>query len=242
MGNGFIFGDRSTADFHMKAERYPIQRTPYRKGETISVEGRNGDLHIWENAYANYIQPYECYFREPGKPMPLLAHEVKAWLMARAGYHRLEDAYDPGHFRLASFAGPMDIENILNKYGRCTVEFDCCPQSFLTSGEQAITFEVPGILTNPTAFEALPLITVYGNGEGIVTIGSTVVQVYRVTEPIILDCDSQNAYSQPGEGAPVNCNNDILAIPFPSLLPGDNAISFSGDITKIEIIPRWWEL
>lgn len=242
MANGFTFGNHGTKEFFTKVERYPVQKSPARKMETISVDGRNGDLHICQNAFSNYIQPYDCYFRQVGKAMPQLAHEVKAWLMAKAGYHKLIDCYDPEHYRLAAFAGPMDIENILNKYGRCTVEFDCCPQSFLVSGDTPVTFEDAGVIENPTAFEALPVITVYGNGAGTVTVGETTVQIYEIVDPIILDCESQNAYSQPGEGAPENCNSQILAIPFPSLLPGGNPVSFSGDITKVEIVPRWWEL
>jgi phage-related protein len=53
----------------------------------------------------------------------------------------------------------------------------------------------------------------------------------------ILDCDLQNAYN--GNG---NRNMYIDAPEFPVLKNGENKISFSGGITKIQIIPRWWEL
>ena len=29
---------------------------------------------------------------------------------------------------------------------------------------------------------------------------------------------------------------------FPKLVPGSNTISFSGGITSVEIIPRWWTI
>ena len=241
MQNGFKFGNNTTAEFSMYVEKYPTQTGAQRKCNTVSVPGRNGDLHFLENAFANYTQAYECYFHGE-LCMPEQAHAVKAWLLGDGSYRRLEDIYDPLHFRLASFRGPLDIENVLNKYGRCTVCFDCAPQAFLKSGEHAVKFPAEGILHNPTAYTALPIVTVYGHAAGTVTIGTNTVKVNAITDPIILDCDTQNAYSQPGEGAPQNQNGNIRAIPFPSLSPGDNVISFSGGITMIEIIPRWWEL
>lgn len=241
MQNGFKFGDLSTSDFDMYAEKFPAQIGAQRKHSSVSVPGRNGDLHFLENAFSNYTQPYACYFHGD-LPTPEQAHAVKAWLLGSGAYRRLEDVYDPNHFRLASFLGPIDIENILNKYGRCTVNFDCAPQSFLKSGEIAVEFSDAGILHNPTAFEALPLITVYGTDAGTVTIGEYTVTINAITDPIILDCDTQNAYSQPGEGALENQNGNIRTVPFPSLSPGDNVIAFTGGITNLEIIPRWWEL
>ena len=241
MNSCFKFGEKSTNDFSMHVEKFPAQNGAQRKVSTVSVPGRNGDLHFQENAFNNYTQPYQCYFHN-SLPAPELAHAVKAWLLGDGSYRRLEDTYDPNHFRLASFRGPLDIENILNKYGRCTVNFDCAPQSFLKSGEHAVVFSAASVLHNPTAFTARPLITVYGTGAGTVTIGGSTVIINEITDPIILDCELQDAYSQPGEGAPENQNGNIRAVPFPSLAPGDNVIAFTGGITKLEIIPRWWEL
>lgn len=241
MRNGFKFGDKATWDFDMYVERFPAQNGATRKMQTVEVPGRNGALHFLQDAFSNYTQPYECYFHG-SLPTPEQAHAVKAWLLSSGAYRRLEDVYDPGHFRLASFTGPLNIDNILNKYGRCTVSFDCDPRSFLKSGERAVVFTSAGKMFNSTKFTALPIIKVYGTAAGTVTVGTATVTINEITESVILDCENQNAYSQTGEGAPENKNSSIKAIPFPTLAPGENVISFSGGITKIEIIPRWWEL
>lgn len=241
MLSGFKFGNKATWDFDMHVQQYPSQSAPARKMQVITVPGRNGELHLQENAFNNLPVSYSCYFHG-SDPAPDVAHAVKAWLLSSGAYQHLEDTYDPKHFRLAAFAGPIDIENRFNRYGVCTVNFNCDPRAFLKTGENMIEFAEPGTLINPTAFNALPLITVYGTGPGTVTVGTETVTIHAITEPIILDCDLQQAYSQPGEGAPENKNADIYAIPFPELLPGENAVAFDGDITKVEIIPRWWEL
>lgn len=242
MDNGFQFGDYHTKDFGAKVEWYPPRTIPARKGETISIPGRNGNLHIFQNAYESYTQYYDIYFNAGELVTMEATHKIAAWLTAEAGYQILRDRYDIGHFRKAIFLGPMDIENILNQYGRCRVSFECAPQSYLDVGEEIKTFSESGTLDNPTKYEALPEITVYGSAAGTVNIGDMSVEILRITEPIILDSEMQDAYSKPGEGAAVNRNNDIKANDFPVIKPGTTNISFSGGIEKIEIKPRWWEL
>lgn len=241
MKDGFSFGGKSTADFAMHAEKYPGLGAPRRKVTKVQVPGRNGDIHYDEGAFENYPQRYECYFHGE-QSAPDMAHGVKGWLLGAAGYRRLEDVYDPTHFRMASFTGPMDIENRLNQYGRCVVEFDCMPQAFLKGGEFPVEFTTNGTLYNPTEFVAIPLVRLYGSGSGSVGIGGVAVQVLEIEDQLVLDCESMNCYRDGGEGAAENKNRAIDAPEFPSLGPGENAIILSGGITKIEIIPRWWEL
>lgn len=241
MFDGFTFGDKATWDFDMHVERFPRQSAPARKMTTFSVPGRSGDLHAFEDAWENYTQSYEVYFHG-NFPTPEQAHAVKAWLMGGSGYQILKDMYDPNYYRKAIFTGPMDIENILNKYGRCTINFNCAPQSYLVNGSSLIGFTAPGTLYNPTLFNAQPTITIYGTAAGTVSVGGVAVEIKSITDPIVLDCELMQAFSQPGEGAPVNQNSNIYVPEFPMLQPGANALAFTGGITKVEIIPRWWTL
>lgn len=241
MENGFIYAGKQSVDFGLYVEHYPPQNGPERKRTTVTVPGRNGDLHYDEGAYENYTQSYECGFY--GKPTPEQAHEIKAWLLASGAYQRLEDVHDAEYFRLASFAGPLDIENKLNKIGKCTIAFDCKPQSFLKSGENKVTFASAGALTNPTNFPALPMVYIYGTGAGSVTIGDVTVSVLSLdNSPLILDCEGMSAYSIDSSGTASNKNSTISAAEFPCLESGDNAISWTGNITSVEIVPRWWTL
>lgn len=241
MRNGFIFGDHATWDFDMRVQSYPEQKIPARRQSKYTVLGRNGVLHEAEDAWDNFSKSYDCYFH--GRlPMPEQAHAVKAWLAAEVGVKKLRDAYDPEHYYLATYAGPADIENRLNRYGIVKVEFDCNPQAFLVSGDIAVEFTHAEVLHNPTAYTARPLVTVYGAGEGIVEINGIAVALKNMDEPVILDCESMNAYSLVNGSPGTNQNKNISAKPFPYLSPGSNGVVFSGGVTQIEIIPRWWEL
>ena len=225
----------------MRIEKYPKIVSPARRRKAVVVAGRNGALHYQENAFDNYTQPYECYFHSALSAAEQ-AHKIKAWLLHDGGYQKLQDTYDPAHYRLATFASSMSIENVFNKYGRCVINFDCAPQAFLVSGDHPVYYETSGGIYNPTLFPASPLVTVYGTGAGTVTLGQTTVVIHTMADQLILDCDLQNAYRQIADGIVENCNGTIYAPQFPVLQPGENAVEFTGDITRLEIIPRWWEL
>ena len=209
-------------------ETAPLYEKPKRKVDVYSVH--------------NVKQEYEIFAGDGSEhAVPGAFSSVSAWLFGPAGYQRLEDDFDPEHFRLAHFVGPFDIENIMTRVGRAKIEFDCKPQRFLTSGETPTTMIIPGTITNPTAFASRPLLLVTGGGvEGTVTINGTVFSISDTTVPIYIDCDSMNCYDGSG-----NNKNSIVSSStseFATLAPGSNSIGFAGAVSTVQITPRWWEI
>lgn len=239
MADYFIFDGRSTAEFGMAVEVHPAQNAPKRRRTAITIPGRNGALHYDEGAYENHKQEYSVWFKGE-LPTPEQAHGVKGWLLGGRGYRRLEDKYDPQHFRLASFAGPLTVSNILGRYGKCKITFDCDPRCFLKEGENAVKFTQAGYLYNPTAFEATPIIRVYGTAAGTVTVAGVTVKILSIATGLVLDCENENAYALGDVGQ--SLNDTIYAPEFPVLTAGENRVSFDGGIAAVEIVPRWWEL
>ena len=238
MGDFFIFNECSTKEFGMAVEKRPTQKTPKRRRTTFTIPGRNGNLHIDEDAFENVEVTYDVWFRGE-LPTPAQAHAVKSWLLSHKGYSRLEDKYDPDYFRLASFAGPMDIADILGRYGRCKIKFDCDPRCFLKSGEFPIDLENNASLHNPTAFTAKPLIYIYGDGEGSITVAGVTVDIHTMTTGMLLDCENELAQALGDVGQCLD--GDIYAPEFPELRAGENKVSFDGGVTAVKIVPRWWE-
>lgn len=220
-------------------ERYPVYTIPKRKQSTISVPGRNGDLLLQQQAYNNYKQEYDIYLSGPrnNSELPDVARAVAAWLNV-GGYQKLIDDYTPNSYRMAFFQGPLDLENTFNLYGRATIEFNCKPQRFLNIGDMAQTISTSGgTITNPTAFNAKPIITVYGSGAATLQVGEYVCTLSSIDEYITLDSDTENAYS-----GTTNLNNTVTIPEFPELVPGATTVTWTGGITSVQIIPRWWTL
>lgn len=218
-------------------ERYPDRVIPERIVETIRVPGRNGYLTRTEG-FRNVTQDYDIYVSAAAVGLPSAAASMTAWLLAPEGYQRLEDSYNPGIYRMGRLTNPQDLKNFFNRFGRCTLSFDCMPQRWLTSGEVTTTYTADATIDNPTAFEALPLIEVTGSGDIEISLGGYIVQIDDLSGSVTLDCESQNAY----DGS-TNLNSQITLVngSFPRLNPGANTLDIvSGTVTGIDITPRWW--
>ncbi len=233
-----FWAGKSSDDVHVIVEHYPAVKLAGRKLETQSVPGRSGDLLFPQDAFENYTQPYDIYVSAESIRLPRAMREVAQWLCAPVGYQKLEDSYDMDTYRMAYYSGTLDVASILHKFGRATIEFNCKPQRYLRSGDTAIQAEQGQTLLNPTAFTALPLITVTGTGAGTLTVGDTTVTINSMPKgAIVFDSDTMNAYY----GA-ANLNSTISAPEFPTLGAGESTVRWTGSITGVEIIPRWWTL
>lgn len=233
--NFFTYNGKSSRDFGIFISGEGTFGGPERDVTLYDVPGRNGSLLVDNGRFKNITIPYPAFIRRNFKAR---ADAARAWLLQPSGYVRLEDTYHPEFFRMARFVGPMDFATrFLNYSGEITLNFDAKPQRFLRSGEYPIEFTAPGDIINTQSYDALPLITVYGNGGGALSIGGTSVSITDIDEYVVLDSDTQNAYK-----GTQNKNSLVQLDEFPKLIPGDNEIGFSGGITKIEIVPRWWTL
>ena len=107
---------------------------------------------------------------------------------------------------------------------------------FLKEGEKAVSISKGDIWVNPTNQVAKPLIKITGSS-GTFTIGDRTVTLNAINEYIMLDSELEHAYK-----GLTNCNANISALYFPVLNTGANTITWTGNITAVEIIPRWWTL
>lgn len=203
--------------------------------EAQTIPGRNGDL-IWETgSYENRSGSASCFCLQTDVEKAISS--AGRFLMGKKGYRRLETSDDPDHYWLARVENSPQIAMRLRTLAPFEIGFDCKPQRFVKSGENTIVFTASGSLFNQYGQVALPFITLYGQGEGSLTIGDCVIEVRHIDGLLYLDSDTQNAYNDGG-----NQNLNINAPVFPVLGDGEIPIAFNGDIERLEIIPRWWEL
>lgn len=223
-------------------EAAPAYEKPKRKINVYSVPGRNGDIIRPQDAWENVKQSYEIFAGDgSAHAVPGAFSGVAAWLFGPSGYQRLEDGFDTAHFRLAHFDGPFDVENIMTRVGQARITFDCKPQRFLKSGEESEIFLTADTITNPTAFASRPLMLVTGGGlSGTVTVNGTTFTISDTSVPVYIDCETMNCYD--GNGNNKNAIVSSSTSEFATLAPGNNAISFGGAVSSVEITPRWWEI
>lgn len=208
-------------------ERYPNRYIPTRRFTEQAVAGRNGSVLLVDESFPNVQQSYEVYLSAESSGLPTVAAACAAWLCEPKGYASLTDSYDTTVTREGFLVDGFDIENALNKFGRCTITFSCKPQKWLASGQTSTTSLT---LVNPTKFEAKPLLKV--SGVGVIDINGTEIEVLESVSNFYIDCETQNAED----------NTKIFCLEFPVLTAGTSSVTHDNTITSIEITPRWWTL
>ena len=228
----------STDEVGIVVETPPNYEIPERNYEIISVPGRNGDIVIDLNSYKNVVREYDIAIGEEDGDFSVLSSKIANWLYSGHGYLRLEDSYLPEYYMMAAVIAPNNIVNILQQAGRATIQFNRKPQRFLKSGDRPIIITKQTTLFNPTQFDSKPIIIVNGAGTGVVNIGKYSVKIENLDGEITIDCELEESYKGTN-----NQNKKVtLSNGYPLLVPRDNIVNFSGGITKVTIIPRWWTI
>lgn len=234
MINFLTYAGKSTNSYGIWISGEGTYDAPERNVEKQEVPGRNGDLLFDMGNFKNVTVSYPAAIKNE---MPAKLRDFVNFAGSQIGYQRLEDTYHPYEFRMARFKSNMSIDTFgyMNRGGQFTLEFDCKPQRFLKSGEAPIGFIINGSLYNRTEFNAKPLIRVFGSGAGTVGVGSQTITISSINEYVDIDCEIMDAF----KGA-TNCNGNVSFTDDVILVPGNNGITFSGNITHLSITPRWW--
>lgn len=242
---GLIFNGKSSRDFGIVISSYPALNHGVKRGEAYTIAGRNGTFYTEDGTVDNYIQAYEVAVLEKFRGAASRAADIAAWLMA-PGFHRLEDSFEPDYYKIARYAGPLNIEQILGIWGKCTLEFDCLPERWLKTGEDVFTSTAdPAIIYNPTPYTSKPIIKLYGSSTLALTInGSHILDVTGQGSggPVVIDSDAGTITDGSGENIMGQVTFYTAFNDFPVLAPGSNSITLGTNVTDFEIIPRWYVL
>lgn len=244
VGKCFYFDGRPSRELGLTISGSGTYDAPERDITKISVPGRSGDLIQDNGRYKNVPVRY---------PVSILgdfaqkAEAARAWLLSRPGYRRLEDDYDPDHFRLAQFVGPISFDmGPGNHTGEATLTFDAKPQRYLKSGEVPLTVGNGDTVHNPTLFPASPLILIsveggIGDTYATFTLGGQTLRLCLMGKnTFAIDCEAQDIFNDAGQE-----RSSLLSCrAFPTLPPGDSVVSWEADdldqVVNVRIVPRWW--
>lgn len=143
-----------------------VFNAPTRRVNMIQIPGRNGLFALDEGAFDNLTVTYPAgLFGVTEADFADAISNFRNALCSRVGYKRLEDDYNPSEFRMAVYKEGLEVTPATLKAGEFTITFECKPQRFLKIGETATAVTDGDTLTNPTLFEAKPLIEAVGYGE-----------------------------------------------------------------------------
>lgn len=245
MNETFTFDGLNSATFGVYISGDSVYNAPARDVDMVTVPGRNGTIAIDNGRFENVeiVYPAFCW----GADRAAFAGKIQAFrnaMKSRFGYHRLTDDYNPNEYRLGVYRDELSVNSsVYSSAGEFDVVFDCKPQRWLTSGETPVAVANNGTITNPTGFASEPIIKVTGDGTLYVGNYSLVIEA-GATNPIYIDCELMEAYEINSADEVINRNNLVTYQngTFPRIEPGTVTITFSGNITAVEITPRWWRI
>ena len=216
----------------MICELPPISR-PKMRTQITEIEGKDGDIsdNIGYSAYDKTI-----------KIALTKDFDINKIINYFTGSEKIIFSNEPDKFYNAEILEQIDFDRLV-RFRTANVKFHTQPFKYLVVEEPVeleITEETEFSVTNQGLGNSRPIITFFG--EGIIEIAINGLAQFQIMigeneEEITVDSMIQEAYMF----TPNNLRNRSMVGEFPTLQPCENIITWSGNLTRIEVHPksRW---
>lgn len=223
----FRFKETDSREYGILISSVPERVRPERRVKEIEIPGRSGNLTQDEETYDAYVISMECSTRGSGR-----LDEIVAWLN---GAGDLTLSTEPDKVYQASIYNKISIADQIYLYNSFLLQFKVQPFKYnINPFADELTLTAPTIIRNGGTVYSEPIITVYGSGDITLTINGTDFHLYGVNESITIDSEMMEVFK-----GTANQNSKYGGETFPRLDVGENAISWTGNVSRVEIQPKW---
>lgn len=228
-----IFNNIFVEDIGLIVVEGPSEILAQEEYEEIDVEGRNGKLIINKGSYPDTIKTFKLTSinYEDDEDIELMIENINNWLFDMTD-NKLLYTYDSKYNIAKKVVIAEDVKTTFEEFGDFTVNFICEPFYYDLNEYPLILTSHENIFYKGTV-KGEPNIKIYGSGNIQLTINSETVQINNVNEYVELDsklllCLNSDKTSK---------SRDMIGN-FPLLTKGINNISWTGNVSKVEILPR----
>ncbi|BDR67198.1 hypothetical protein K144312032_14260 [Clostridium tetani] len=220
---GFVWRGIHSNEKGLKIISLPNITTPEKREEKIIIPGRSGYLTQSDGSYEGEVKPVEFdYFDNR-------FDDIKQWL---TGSGEVIFSNEPDRYYKARIINKLDLARVLEKFHSGIIQFDCQPFGY-DLNNNLIIIDKPISIYNEGTYESQPYMKIFGTGDVSLNINNKVIKLKNIIDYIELDSEIMECYKEHQ-----NCNNRMTG-EFPILKVGENKISWTGNVNKIEIKPRW---
>ena len=236
----FTIGGISSKALKAKIQNHPMLQTPRRKANRHDVPWKNGATFFDLDSYDNTEMEL------------LLSLKSKNFADSEKNRRNLVAAFDaPGYLRFIYYAdvskayyvrvesmtfGKVGVngfnQNVIINLTVRPFKLEATPTPIVATTTKKITVD------NPYQWESEPLISVEGNGNMMLTVNGKEFTFKNILEHIRIDSSIKQCYWMVNR-VPENHNDKMFTIAYPVLKTGTNTITWTGDITKFTLEPRW---
>ena len=226
----FEFAGVDSRDMGILIRQMPIRYQPGRNYTRKKVSGRDGAVRVGDGSYNDVAVRLECDLHD----MSRMA-EVAAWLTGE-GFLRFSDEPDAAYY--ASVEKEFSRTSIVPRLEgqRFTVAWVCHPFRYMwPEAENIVVTSSSDFVSNPGTAPSNPRYKITGSGDFSITVNGEALFFTGVDDGIIVDTELMDALTYDG----LLLDNGRMSGKPPQLLPGVNVVTWSGNVRRIEITPRW---
>ncbi|SHH59420.1 putative phage tail component, N-terminal domain-containing protein [Clostridium grantii DSM 8605] len=154
--------------------------------------------------------------------------EIKAWLI-NAEESDLIFSFQPDKRYIGQVVNSIDFKQVFKFTSSFPIVFNCRPFKYSTEDEVITITQIGSIIYNEGTFKSEPIIKIFGSGDITISINNEEIIIKNVEEYVTIDSVLKDCYKDE-----VLKNADMVG-DFPILEIGDNVISFSGNVNKVEV-------
>lgn len=205
----------------------PVRARAARTGEWAKAAGRDGALWIDGGGYEDVRIAVECIGTEGFDE-----DAVRGWLKG-AGLLIVSDEQDRAY--RARVCAQLRFGCAVQGYDGKTMaaEFVCGPYRYLQPEAETAVLTAAGAVENPGTAESEPRISITAEGDFTLTVNGCVMEVRGGS--VIIDSELKDCLSADGAAL---ANDRVTAAEFPKLSPGQNSVSWTGNVTRAEFERR----
>ena len=227
MRNYLKYGSYANTDFGIILPAPLVFPSPMERGEAIDIPGRDGVLWQSDGGAYGEIEAAVSMWIPPTADLA----SVRTWI---SGARNLEITHGATEYYKARVSSPLaPAPRDFGSGYDAVVTFAAEPFAYVKDAYGISVTASSTNVQNPYPVYALPLLVIDGSGDVEITVGGTTFTLDDLAAPVTLDCAIPECYDGSGP------RNDIMRGAFPILAPGDNVVSWTGNVSSITITPRW---
>ncbi|SKA99755.1 putative phage tail component, N-terminal domain-containing protein [Caloramator quimbayensis] len=223
-------GKDSYLDYGIIIKR-PSLSSPKKRISYIEIPGRDSSLRYDEGTFEDITITVECTLI--GDNLFEKIDQIKAWLFG-AGESDLIFSFQNDKKYLAQVVNSVDFKQIINYISEFPIIFNCRPFKYAVLNDLVTITQSGTNLINPGTIYSLPKIYVYGSGDITIKVNGEELKINSFQNKIIIDSILYDCYDDD-----FNNLNSKVDGNFPILKVGSNIIEWTGNVSKVEILPNW---
>lgn len=207
--------------------------------EFVEVPGRDGELVVDNNRLKGMNFPVPVRLKLPPKiSVNETSTKISEWLKTDVGWYPLRFSGSEEYEYIALCYEQFDIAETLKNYGKTVINFRLKPYK-RKIGVSGIELKSGQSIINQSKRASKPFIRVEGTGD--ITLrknGEDWLILTSVEDYIHIDSEAMSVWRETGRRQFKKMNSTLTPM-FPLLESGENKITWTGDVSKVVINPRW---